>query len=292
MTEKDSEPFRIFAMCLVKNEADIVADCLRSAAKWCHAIFVYDNGSEDGTWEAVRELANKLPCVVPFKQEAGSFYDSLRGEVFDQYRGLSRPGDWWCRLDADEFYIDDPRAFLADVPESFDVVWTAMFQYYLTERDAARYASDPHAFDDSVPAQQKCRYYRNHWTEPRFFRYHDRLTHTDFNWPYPLGPSFRKRIRVKHFQYRSPQQIEKRFATRRTPMSSGAFQHEMVPDWQERMNARRIPLLGWVADYIPTEWRERIVDSRTLIYDDGQSDYIIDERAMPAVRDLSPAAEP
>jgi hypothetical protein len=32
-------------------------------------------------------------------------------------------GDWWCILDADEFYIDDPREFLEAVPKRFSSVW-------------------------------------------------------------------------------------------------------------------------------------------------------------------------
>jgi len=274
-------------MCLVKNEADIIAECLLSAAKWCDAIYVYDNGSDDGTWEIVISLARTVGCLIPFKQDNVPFRDSIRGEIFERYRHQSTQGEWWCRLDADEFYIDDPRTFLAEVPPSFDVVWSAKFQYYFTEQELARYELDPHAFDDGVPVAQKCRHYLNNWSEPRFFRYHPQLSYREGDWPRPLGPSFPERIRVKHFQYRSPSQISKRLATRREPMVAGMFRHETVPDWSMRIALRLPGLPRSISSYRPASWRERIADSRYLLIDDGTGTYNIDRRALPPVRQLS-----
>ena len=37
----------------VKNEVDIIDQSLRAAASWCSKIYVFDNGSDDGTWETV-----------------------------------------------------------------------------------------------------------------------------------------------------------------------------------------------------------------------------------------------
>lgn len=42
---------RIHALCLVKNEAAILRQSLQAARAWCGAIYVFDNGSSDGTWE-------------------------------------------------------------------------------------------------------------------------------------------------------------------------------------------------------------------------------------------------
>src|SRR5687768_11826297 len=107
---------RIFGICLVKNEADIIAFSLQKASEWAHKIFVYDNGSTDGTWEAVQELAKTNDKIIPWKSEAKPFRDGLRGEVFNEFRHLAQKGDWWCcRLDSDEFYLDDPREVLSKV---------------------------------------------------------------------------------------------------------------------------------------------------------------------------------
>lgn len=56
---------RIYSLCLVKDEADIIEYTLSRAAEWSHRIFVMDNGSTDGTWELVQRLARRLPGIVP-----------------------------------------------------------------------------------------------------------------------------------------------------------------------------------------------------------------------------------
>jgi glycosyltransferase involved in cell wall biosynthesis len=35
-----------------------------------HFIYVYDNGSVDGTWDIVRDLAATYPQIIPYKREA------------------------------------------------------------------------------------------------------------------------------------------------------------------------------------------------------------------------------
>src|SRR5688500_16851086 len=103
---------KIHAICVVKNEADIIEETLRAAASWANWIYVLDNGSHDGTWEAVQRLAAEVPSVVPYKQDRRPFDFELRGDLLRHYVGRAKRGDWWCILDADEIYIDDPRQFL------------------------------------------------------------------------------------------------------------------------------------------------------------------------------------
>lgn len=251
-------------MCMVKDEADILEQCFKSAARWCDSIFVYDNGSGDGSWEKTRSLSRRIKAVVPFKSDPRPFCEDLRGEIFDHYRDLCDDGDWWCRLDADEFYIDDPRSFLAGVSARYDVVWGASFQFYFTEHDLVRYRSDPTLFGASVLVEKKCRYFSNNWSEPRFCRYHHRLRWHPRGWPGPLGPSYPRRIRLKHFQYRSPAQIVLRLKSRTNPDS---FSHELTPHWRHR------------AVSVPTNsvsWLGRVAGADRLQFDDGRATYQID----------------
>lgn len=273
---------QILATCLIKNEADIIAECLTAAATWCDAIFIFDNGSDDGTWEIVLDLARTVDCLIPFTQDSTPFRDSLRGEIFEHFRNQSVNGDWWCALAADEFYIDNPRIFLNEIPSRFDVVWSASFQYYFTERDLARYESAPEAFEN-LPIDQKCRYYVNNRSEPRFFRYSDVLSHRNRNWPHPLGSSFGERIRLKHFQYRSPRQIAKRLLTRRRPMDEGFFGHEAAPDWCRTVALRQANRPKIIPFYRPSSWRERIVDSRYLNFDSDMRTYTVNDNALPPI---------
>src|SRR5215470_10715399 len=94
---------RIFGICLVKNEDDIIAESLIFAAKHCDRIFVIDNGSTDGTWNIVQRLAQESSTIVPFARTLEPFDNSLRSNVYNaMHSGLS-DDDWWLILDADEF---------------------------------------------------------------------------------------------------------------------------------------------------------------------------------------------
>ncbi|HEU4626226.1 MAG TPA: glycosyltransferase family 2 protein [Steroidobacteraceae bacterium] len=271
----------IHSICLVKNEGDIIERTLAEAARWSDYIYVYDNGSTDHTWDKVRALAEHEPCIVPFRSERVPFNDNLRRLPFAHYRYRCQIGDWWCRLDADEMYIDSPRDFLARVPPDYDTVWSASFQFYFTDEDLARYERDPALYADDVPIELKCRYYRNNWSEIRFFRYHPRLQWHTGGFPYPLLKSYPRRIRLKHYPYRSPQQIERRLATRWDAVRRGMFRHETV----ESFAAASVALpdrRDYRSRRMPESWMSRVAPASSLKRDDGR-EYVIDERAMPRI---------
>ena len=242
---------RIFGLCLVKNEADIMRLFLEDSLRWCDRIFVFDNGSSDATWEIVREFSSKDSRVVPFKQDPKPFDDALRAEIFNSFRKEAAPGDWWCRLDADEFYADDPRRFLGELPVTHHVVWGAWLQYFLTEKDLARFSSEES--DPVVMTPERLpRYYQAKGGEPRFFRHRDRLVWDSGAWPAHLGVVEPRRIRVKHFQYRSPGQIQRRLDTRRAAAAQG---------WEHFGHS------------VQETWREKIADSRELAFDRQDGEY-------------------
>jgi glycosyltransferase involved in cell wall biosynthesis len=281
---------KIHGLSLVKNEADIIGQSLAAAAAWADSIYVYDNGSDDGTWEIVRDLAGTYPQIIPYKREARPYSQSLRKDLFEIYRVHGVPGDWWCLLDADEFFIDDPRVFLAAVPERFDEVWGASFEYYFTDVDAARYAKDPSAYADDVPVAQKCRYYVNNWSEPRFFRDTARLEWYEGGWPDRLGPASPERIRLKHYQYRSPQQIQKRIDTRRETLERGSFLHEMLPDWKSVvLDPRNVDFSDSRPAHAPRTWRDRVIEASLLTEDLGNESYVVTEALLPPIPPARPA---
>lgn len=248
----------IRGICLVKNEADIIAHTLRHCARWCDEIHVLDNGSTDGTWERVHELARELPQVRPYRQAAVPFDDSLRAEVFNAERHLAQPGDWWCRLDADETYVDDPRTFLAEVPPRHHVVWSIHLQYYLTREDLPRLGNEalPEITDALLP-----RWYAASSSETRFFRHRPGLRWEGGAWPRHLGLATPRRIRVQHFQYRSPGQIERRLETRREAERAG-WQH-FAHTTQQR------------------SWEDALASPADLHEDRGDGQFVIDEARLP-----------
>jgi glycosyltransferase involved in cell wall biosynthesis len=260
------ERMKIHGICLIKNEEDIAGYFLGESRRWCDFIYVLDTGSTDGTWEIVQEAAREFPQIIPFRKASIPFDDQLRADVFNEYRGRAGTGDWWCRLDADEIYIDDPREFLSRAPKSCHVVWTAHLQYYFTERDLERLGESP--VIPTMTAENLPVYYDANASEGRFFRHRAGLQWPGGAWPRHLGLVYPKRIRVKHFQYRSPGQIQSRLDTRRQAAASGwkHFEHSLEKDW-----------------------REKIVPSSGLTLDEGNGHYVIDETRMPRHLESAPA---
>jgi len=253
---------KIHGICLVKNEGDIVEYTLAQAARWCDSIYVYDNGSEDDTWEIVNSMAAATPCIIPFRRENLPFDNALRSKVYNHFKKRARAGDWWCRLDADEVYIDDPRIFLGDIPKCYHVLWAAQFQYYLTDADVQRFAADE-AHAPKMNAGTLPRSYAANASEARFFRHRDRLRWDYGAWPRHLGLVFPTRIRLKHFQNRSPAQIQLRLDTRHRAIRDGTpdFPHIDVTNWR---------------DTIP---------KHELSVDTGDGRYEIDECRLPPYRE-------
>jgi len=243
---------RIFGLCLVKNEADIIRTSLRESALWCDRIFVFDNGSTDATWDLVREAAASDARVIAWKQDTRPFDDALRAQIFAAHRHEARAGDWWCRLDADEFYADDPRAFLSRVSPANHVVWGAWLQYFLTAGDLARFSPADEAAPPEMTPALLPRFFQMKGGEARFFRHRDRLVWGGGAWPEHLGVIEPRRIRVKHFQYRSPAQIQRRLDTRRAAAAAG---------WQHFAHSTQ------------ESWRDKIADAATLTLDHRDGAY-------------------
>lgn len=226
---------KIFAIMLVKDEADIVKSVLLDAKKWADRIFVMDNGSTDGTWEIINSLADGI--VVPWKQDFRPYSNGLRADVFNQFRGEAEDGDWWCfKLDADEFYVDNPKEFLADVPKKYSLVAKKSLDYVLTKSDVEHY--------DFTGDFEKDKSHITHlkktcWSEPRFFRYRKSLKWKfaeTSHYPKYAGLLYPKPILVKHYQFRSPKQMQARLDLRNSlpnKKSGIAFKHIKQTDWRE-----------------------------------------------------------
>jgi glycosyltransferase involved in cell wall biosynthesis len=283
---------KIHGLCLVKNEADVLQETLISALHWCDHIYVFDNGSDDGTWELVKELAKQYLQIVPYRQDDITFSNGLRADIFNAFRSNTGPGDWWCYLDADEFYIDDPRIFLAKIPDRFQTVWSAVFAYYFTDRDVILYRQDSVRYLE-IPVEQRLRYYLNHWGVPKFFRHSDDIVWTrDHAWPETLSRAraYPVRIWLKHYQYRSPEQIERRLLTRRPVIDS--FRHESIANWGAVVAAARYatPNLENVRpEFAGARWEERIVPAASLDYDGFDRRYVVNESAMPPMSSSVPS---
>lgn len=223
--------FNIYSLLVVKNEADIIDASLKDACRWSDKIIVLDNGSTDGTWERVQALAKTYPQIVPFEQFKGPFHIGLRARLFRAYRKELHRGDWWCvRLDADEFFLGDVRAFLASVPWYYRTVKKESTDYLLSREDLTRltgdFEQDRPLFHHTMPTKRR---------ERRFMRHAWWLVWLPrWRYPHPWGRVCPTPIPVEHYQYRSEEQMKRRWETRHQAKADGcgSFKHENTQGWQ------------------------------------------------------------
>lgn len=219
-------PTKLYAICLVKNEDDVISQTLVHAAKYCDQILVIDNGSTDCTWQIVQKLSEADPRVVPFLQTTQPYDEGLRWYAYDAYHKDLSERDWWLILDGDEFLAEDPRPLIAEaIAEQADIINAWQIQFYYTDKD---YETSKMAQErGDLPIYSRRRYYRIDWQEPRLFRNQQKLnvvfTQSKLlQTTTPWGKSVRRqkgkvssrRILNRHYQYRDPAQIEKRLKLR------------------------------------------------------------------------------
>nr|GFB66877.1 putative GDP-L-fucose synthase 2 [Tanacetum cinerariifolium] len=86
------------------------------------------------------------------------------------------------------------------------------------------------------------RYYNQHtYAEARFFRHRQRLAwEPGLDRPQHIGIASPTRIRVRHYQYRSPEQLQRRIATRIAARKDGfaGWDHAANPQWTEYLRPR------------------------------------------------------
>ena len=253
--------FKIHSICTAKNEGDIIEYCIRQALKWSDSVIVYDGESTDGTWEKVVALGREDRRVIPWKQDGKVFQESLRSEVFNAFRHTAEENDWWCHLDADEFYPEDIREFLGFIRRPYHVVWGIPIEYYLTHGDLEK-------IDFYGPISDilsELRYYRIENKEIRFFRHRRRLRwKIDRGWPSHMGLPYPKPVIYRHYKYRSPHQIEKRLETRMSNKDRG------FPGWENVSGGR---------------WQDKIEDREKLRYDKRDGKIEIDPALIRGFRD-------
>lgn len=123
----------VFAVSLIKDEADIVrATVSRMIAQVDH-VMVADNGSTDGT----REILDDLSCTVIDDPEVGYYQARKMTEL--ALLAHDAGAEWVVPFDADEVWLARDGRRLAEVlPELEQPVAAAeMFNHYASGRDEA-----------------------------------------------------------------------------------------------------------------------------------------------------------
>jgi glycosyltransferase involved in cell wall biosynthesis len=207
---------RLYAICVVKDEDDIIAQTLTHAVRYCDKVYVLDNGSSDQTWQIVQSLQKRYNSIIPFGQTSEPWRDGLRSLVYNELHYSLSKEDWWLILDSDEFLAEDPRPLIERaMHQNADVIVAWQIQFYYTEID---YQAHLEGKDSrSLPIFDRRRHYLINWQESRLFR-----NQTDKRWdarisekvPNGLRRVCRQRILNRHYQFRDPEQIQKRLNLR------------------------------------------------------------------------------
>jgi glycosyltransferase involved in cell wall biosynthesis len=199
----------------VREEADIIAQCLDHLLGWADAIYAFDTGSVDNTWEIVQEFASREKRVVPMQKEPVFFSEArLRGYMFHVARQKMHEGDWFLRADADEFHHITPPEFVKNCMRKHETV--AYHQYYdfhllQSELDAWNRGEET-LKDRQRPIEDRRRYYTvSHYSEPRLCRYRNTMQWPPtVSFPFNAGYVARERLPIRHYPYRDPVQSQKR----------------------------------------------------------------------------------
>jgi hypothetical protein len=226
---------KLNAICIIKNEVDIIADTLDYALEFCDMIYLFDNASTDGSWEVICAKVALDSRIVIVAHTDEIYRNQFRNRVYNMFNHTFSESDWWYILDADEMLIEDPRPMLIIAMQRNKNqmrVWQA--QFYFTDKDLAVYDNE----NKSLPVSQRRRYYRINWREPRFFR-----NSPNQKWPEDISgkvPPFCNALFhpspiCRHYAQRTPEQIKMRHEIRvNNPYSFLHVKNKSKNDWLKK----------------------------------------------------------
>jgi glycosyltransferase involved in cell wall biosynthesis len=234
----------------VRDEADIIGQCLQQALRWSDAVYIFDTGSVDNTWEIVQQFAARDKRVMPIRKEPVYFSETrLRGYMFHVARQKMREGDWFLRMDSDEFHHIAPPDFVKNCMRKYETC--AYHQYYdfrLLQSEVDAWNRGEETLQDRQrPIEERRRHYViSSYSEPRLCRYRGTM-----QWPptvsFPFNAGFvaRERLPIRHYPHRDPVQLERRCRLRAI----------MMTDAENRANWTRPELHHWAE----REWKQFIM---------------------------------
>lgn len=234
----------------VRDEADIIGQCLHQMLTWADAIYVFDTGSVDETWEVVQDIATKDKRVKPLKKDPVYFSENrLRGWLFHQARQHMKTGDWFLRVDADEFHHIPPPEFVKiRLRRHETIVYHQYYNFALLQSEVAAWEAGLETLADrSKPIESRRQWFLpSVYSEPRLCRYRESMQWPiTVSFPYNAGYLARERLPIRHYPHRDPAQLERRCRLRAI----------MMADKENRSHWTHADLHHWSQ----SEWRKFII---------------------------------
>jgi hypothetical protein len=262
---------RFFCLLPVRDEADIIGQCLRHLLAWADAIYVFDTGSVDETWEIVQEWAARDKRVIPLRKDPVYYSEgNLRGWIFHQARQQMRNGDWFLRVDADEFHHVPPPEFVKmRLRRHETIVWHQYYDFRLTESEVRAWDEGRETPSDRKrPIEERRRWHTcSVYSEPRLCKYRDTM-----RWPatisFPFNSGFvaRERLPIRHYPHRDPAQLDRRCRLRAAMMrdpaiDAGSFAHWRTGEWRQFIAPDKFPELRYWqpgTDFSEVHWENHL----------------------------------
>ena len=202
----------VWAIAMVKDEIDVIEDVIRHvAAQGVAGIIVADNGSTDGTYEALREMHHALDCdfTVAPDPEVAYYQSSKMSRLAEEAHAAG--AEWIWPFDADEVWYYGETQRLADIIEHADgdvtpILMSRLWHHFPTALDANAGKGNPftrmrYRAADEAPLGKVIVKWR-----PGGIIHAGNHGATLPNVP-PGAGTCHTDIQVRHFPYRSPEQF-------------------------------------------------------------------------------------
>lgn len=130
---------QVWAVTMVANEIDVVAQCLRHmVTEGVHGIVVADNLSNDGTRDKLDEFARQAPIpVVVLEDKEPGYYQGRKMTVL-AHEASVRGAEWIIPFDIDELWYGEKQPLASEVltagPE-VQVIGVPSYTYHPTGYD-------------------------------------------------------------------------------------------------------------------------------------------------------------
>lgn len=272
---------RFFALLPVRDEGDIIGQCLGQLLTWADRVIVLDTGSLDDTWEIVQDAAGKDQRVKLLGKQPVYFSDTLvRGWIFNQVRQEMRTGDWFLRVDADEFHHISPPEFVKQRLRPHEtVVYHQYYNFCLRQSEIAAWETGLETVHDRCrPIEDRRQWYSpSLYSEPRLCRYRESMKWPpSASFPFNAGYVARERLPIRHYPHRDPLQLARRCILRSV----------MMENPENRANWNLPQLHHWAT----RDWRKFITDDNApglLLWKTGtelKEVHYLNHLAPPAIR--------
>ena len=127
----------VWAVSMVRNEADIVETTIRHMAFHVDGLIVADNASTDGTSDILNQLAQELPLTVVNDPDPAYRQSKKMTALAEQ--AAARDATWVVPFDADEIWYPPSggtiRTLLAGLPPDTQIVSVDMYNHVRTAFD-------------------------------------------------------------------------------------------------------------------------------------------------------------